>query len=281
MGLFQELEVINDRPEPFEFYTAEDLWTDQYTSERMLAFHLDETSDLSSRRGEFIDLSVEWIVDKFQISQGTRIIDFGCGPGLYTTRLAQQGAQVTGIDFSASSIEYARGTAASEGLDIRYLTQNYLEFETGDRFDLILMIYCDFCALSPIQRASLLDIYRQILAPGGAVLLDVYSLAAFNDREELAMYQLNQLDGFWSPNRYYGFLNAFKYEVERVSLDKYTIVENDRIRTVYNWLQYFTPRDLEGEFGDAGLSISELYSDVAGRPFEPDSSEFAVIAHRP
>ncbi|MFN2113009.1 MAG: class I SAM-dependent methyltransferase [Anaerolineales bacterium] len=280
MGLFQELELINERPEPFEFYTAEDLWTDQHTSERMLAFHLDENSDLSSRKADFIDRSAAWIVEHFKVSQDTRIIDFGCGPGLYTTRLAQRGAQVTGIDFSASSIEYARETAAREGLDIRYLKQNYLVFDPEDTYDLILMIYCDFCALSPIQRASILSVYREILAPDGAILLDVYSLAAFNEREELAMYQLNQLDGFWSPNRYYGFLNAFKYEAEKVSLDKYTIIERNRIRTVYNWLQHFTPRDLEGEFNSAGLSFSECYSDVSGAPYDPKSPEFAVVARR-
>jgi hypothetical protein len=27
--MFQELERINERPEPFQFYTAGDLWTDE------------------------------------------------------------------------------------------------------------------------------------------------------------------------------------------------------------------------------------------------------------
>jgi hypothetical protein len=30
--MFEELEKINIRPEPFEFYTASDLWTDEHTS---------------------------------------------------------------------------------------------------------------------------------------------------------------------------------------------------------------------------------------------------------
>jgi len=30
--MFEELEKINARPEPFEFNTASDLWTDEYTS---------------------------------------------------------------------------------------------------------------------------------------------------------------------------------------------------------------------------------------------------------
>jgi len=91
---------------------------------------------------------------------------------------------------------------------------------------------------------------------------------------------VNQLNGFWSSNNYYGFLNTFKYDDEKVVVDKYTIVESERTRTIYNWLQYFTPEDLEREFKEAGLSIRGLYSDVAGTPYHPETSEFAAIANK-
>ena len=34
--MFKELKEINSRPTPFQFYTADDLWTDEYTSKQML-----------------------------------------------------------------------------------------------------------------------------------------------------------------------------------------------------------------------------------------------------
>ena len=145
--MFEEIEDINSRPEPFEFYTASDLWTDEHTSEQMLKYHLKEDVDLSSRNAVFIERSVEWIASAFEIGAGTKIADFGCGPGLYATRLAQRQADVTGIDFSKRSIQYAQEAATREGLSIHYVNQNYLEFETDDRFGLILMVMCDFCAL--------------------------------------------------------------------------------------------------------------------------------------
>jgi len=278
--MFEELETINERPEPFQFYTASDLWTDEHTSKQMLSFHLNEAIDVSSRRAEFIERSVAWIASRLDIGEGFKLADFGCGPGLYAARLAKRGATVTGIDFSERSIEYAREVAAREQLSIRYVKENYLELETEDRFDLVLMIMCDFCALSPPQREGLLRKFHGVLKPGGSVLLDVYSLVAFDQKEEAATYELNQLDGFWSPNRYYGFLNTFKYPEEKVVLDKYTIVESDRTRTVYNWMQYFAPEDLERELGEAGFSVQGLYSDVAGTPWDRESSEFAVLAQR-
>jgi len=89
---------------------------------------------------------------------------------------------VTGIDFSANSLDYAREQAAEKGLDIDYVLANYIGFETSRRFDLIIMIMCDFCSLSPEQRQVLLSKFHSLLKPGGAVVLDVYSLNAFDKK---------------------------------------------------------------------------------------------------
>ena len=278
--MFKQLEEINTPPEPFQFYTAADLWTDEHTSKEMLTFHLDERLDVSSRNNAFIDRSVEWIVSRFHIDAGKKIADFGCGPGLYTTRLARRHAVVTGIDFSKRSIQYAQETATRERLPIRYVNRNYLDFETDEHFHLILMIMCDFCALSPAQRKAMLAKFYRLLEPAGSVILDVYSLIAFSERDEKTLYEPDLLNSFWSPHKYYGFLNTFKYEKEKVVLDKYTLIEAERTRTIYNWLQYFSPEDLEKEFTACGFAVESYYSDVAGTPFSEQSKEFAVIAKK-
>jgi len=53
--MFERLEEINTKPDPFQFYTAADLWTDEHTSEQMLKFHLDQEMDVASRNHAFID----------------------------------------------------------------------------------------------------------------------------------------------------------------------------------------------------------------------------------
>ncbi len=279
--MFDQLETITHRPAPFEFYTAAELWTDPHTSKKMLAYHLDGEIDVSSRRGAFIDRSASWIGSHFNIGSQTRVADFGCGPGLYTTRFARLGAQVTGVDFSSNSLGHARRVAASEQLRINYVNQDYLTFTTGDRYDLITMIMCDYCALGPTQRQQLLSKFHTLLNTGGAVLLDVYSLNAFDRRRESISFEPNLLDGFWSPAKYYGFLCTLKYPKEKVVLDKYTIVEAERTRVVYNWLQHFDLQTLEAEFTTAGFEIESSLGDVAGATFDPASNEFAVIGRKP
>ncbi len=278
--MYKELSAINARPLPFSSYTAKDLWTDEHTSKKMLEYHLNDAVDLSSRNTAFIDRSMTWIVSHFGVGADTVIADVGCGPGLYTTRFAEHDADVTGIDFSERSIRYAADMADRKGLNIDYVCHDYLTFETDKRFDLITMIMCDFCALSPAQRRDLLASFCRLLKIGGAILLDVYSPVAFERREETATYEYMQLDGFWASDPYYGFLNTFKYEHETVVLDKYTIVEEARTRTVFNWLQYFSPESLRTEVEESGLEVEGFYADVAGGPFDPDSEEFAVVARR-
>ena len=278
--MFDILEEINSRPTPFQFYTADELWTDEHTSMKMLEYHLNESVDLSSRNKDFIARSVKWIISHFGIDVNTSIADFGCGPGLYTTLFSENNADVTGIDFSRRSIQYAREVAGQKGLDINYFQKNYLEFETKKRFDLITMIFCDYCALSPAQRKTLLAKFHKFLEPGGLVLLDVHSLNAFNNKDASVTYEYNQLDHFWSPENYYGFLNTFKYNKEKVTLDKYTIIEKKRTRVVYNWLQYFSQDSLRDEFEENGFEAVEFYSDVAGLAFSSDSFDMAVVARK-
>jgi SAM-dependent methyltransferase len=276
--MYEHLKRINTRPEPFEYYTAEKLWAGEHTSQQMLELHLNEEVEPASRNLAFIERSVDWMVPRFNIKTGTSLCDFGCGPGLYTTRLAQKGALVTGIDFSPRSIKYARKTAAGLNLDIDYVLQNYLEFDTDRKFDLITMIYCDLCALSPQQRKTMMGKFHDFLDDGGAVLVDVFSLQAFRNREEVTRYEPLLLGGFWSSQDYYGFLNTFKYEKEKVILDKYTIVEKNRTWEVYNWLQYFSPESTGREFEENGFKILEIFADVAGRPYTNQAEEIALVA---
>jgi cyclopropane fatty-acyl-phospholipid synthase-like methyltransferase len=278
--MFKELKELNSRPAPFQFYTAYELWTNEHTGKQMLEYHLNESIDLSSRNKNFIERSVEWIVSHFEVDKNTEIADFGCGPGLYTTRLAERGAIVTGIDFSENSLKYAKKVAAKKDLKINYILTNYLDFETTSSFDLITMIMCDFCVLSPEQRKKMLSKFNSLLKPDGSVLLDVYSLNSFNQREESATYEPNQLNGFWSPEEYYCFVNIFKYEEEKVILDKYTIIEESRKREVYNWLQYYSKDSLRNEFAENGFKVEELYSNVAGKAFISESTEIAIVAKK-
>ena len=278
--MFTELQEIHRRPKPFEVCTVADLWTDEHISKKMLELHLDPHSAQASRTEEFVDKSAAWIAARGGVGEGTRICDFGCGPGLYTTRWAEMGAAVTGVDFSPRSIEHARNASEQQGLSVDYILQNYLEFSSNKKFDLITMIFVDLCALGPDQRAVMFRKFHDHLEDGGVAVLDVLSLVHFDAVSETSDFEFFARDGFWSPDPCFVFLNAFKYEQEKVLLYKHTVIEENRTRVIYNWLQCFSLESLHAEMESCGLRIDGYYSDVAGTPFDPASGEFAVVASK-
>lgn len=71
--------------------------------------------------------------------QGLRILDVGCGGGLISEALASKGAEVTGIDASATSIEVAKRHALQSGLSILYrhvLSPQLIQ--EGESFDVVI-----------------------------------------------------------------------------------------------------------------------------------------------
>ena len=95
-------------------------WNDPDFSSRMLAEHLTQDHDAASRRFEVVDKHVSWIHNQVLKGKPTRILDLGCGPGLYTHRLAKLGHQCVGIDFSPASINYAKNQVTKTGLACQY-----------------------------------------------------------------------------------------------------------------------------------------------------------------
>lgn len=223
-----------------------------------------------------MDDCVTWLVQRF--GDDITLCDLGCGPGLYTNRFAMAGVRATGVDFSRQSLAYARRQASRRRLSASYIHANYLTWQPETCFDVVTLIMCDYCALSPTQRQQLLANIRRYLKPGGHLLLDVLSIEAFVQRNQQCVVEHNQLNHFWARDDYYALVSSFVYPKERVSLDRYSIFEaNGAQRSVYNWLQYFTPAELKRELADNGFQVTDVLADLTGTPFRPDSTEFAVV----
>jgi len=274
IAMYELLFDISKRPPPFSRYTAKELWTRPHLAQQMLAYHLSQDTDLASRRFESIDRVVAWIDAELDLSQKT-LCDLGCGPGLYTERFASIGAAVTGVDFSRHSLDFAEDQGSQA---VTYLEADYLSDDLPTGFDVITLIYTDLCALSPTQRETLLGRMREMLNPGGHLVLDVAGTGSFAAKEETTIIEHNLMGGFWSPDDYVGIQRTFLYQSELLSLDRYVIVEPSETWQVFNWIQHFTLESIEAELRNAGFHIDEMAGDLSGTPLEPKSDLIAIVA---
>ena len=275
--MYKFLSGLHQQPALFSAVTTKTLWTDPHIAQQMLHYHLNPGTDLASRQPEKIDAFCQWLNTHIGV-MGKRVCDLGCGPGLYAERLAVLGADVVGVDFSPVSIAYARSRAAETGTSIIYQRKDYLSDELPKDQDIVLLIYLDFCALSPDQRQALLRQVHTSLKPGGLFVLDVLTEQAFEARQPDCVYAENLLDGFWSANDYFGFQHTFTYPDDFVTLDQYTIIEAERTWQVFNWLTHFRPDDLLAEFEGADFEIIEMNEGLAGS--EPAHNHSHVVVAR-
>lgn len=269
---------LQEKPQPFE--PGEPMfWTDPHIAQQMLASHLDPTVDGASRRPETIQSITHWIATTLGLRPGDCILDLGCGPGLYAERLAQAGFQVTGVDFSQNSIDYATTQAREKELPIHYRCQNYLELDEPALYSAVLLIYGDYCPLSPEQRAKLLANVRKALKPGGCFILDV-STPRLRQKHGLKNGWYATGQGFWKPGPHLVLEQGFSYPGD-LFLDQYTVIEGDGKISVYrNWFQDYTPETIRAELTAGGFEVESLWSDLTGTPITPDSEWIGVAARK-
>jgi 8-oxo-dGTP pyrophosphatase MutT (NUDIX family) len=153
-------------------------WNEPEFSQRMLSEHLSQAHDAASRRVEIIDRQVIWIHQVVLGGKPSKVLDLGCGPGLYASRLARLGHACTGIDFSPASIRYARETASQNGLNINYCEGDLRQTDYGEGFDLVMLIFGEFNVFCMQDANLILAKAWGALKPTRNLLLEAHTFAA-------------------------------------------------------------------------------------------------------
>lgn len=276
--MYDKLSPYLKHPKEFESSDT-NFWNDPHISTYLLDAHLDPEFDGASRKKGFIEESVKWIEELVPSSDHKRLLDIGCGPGLYAERLSQADYDVTGIDFSKRSIEYAKDSARQKKLNIPYIYKNYLDMDFKDTFDFATFIYCDYGALSEEDRIKILKNIYQALTSGGKLLLDVFSLVKFNQFQEKNTWNFHSEGRFWSANDHLTLERQMKYP-DNISLEQTIVMESQSIKNYNIWNKYYTKDSLIREAAEAGFSVVDIFGDVAGTPYTEESPTIAILAEK-
>lgn len=267
------------KPEVYTESTSK-FWDDEHISKYMLEAHLNPNWEAASRKHDFIDRSVEWIEKIAPSETYKKVLDLGCGPGLYAERFATKGYLVTGLDFSKRSIDYAKQKALEKDLKIDYFYKNYIEIEYKESFDLITLIYCDYGALSYSNRVILLKKVYDAMKVGGKFILDVFTPKNYEGKCEGNTWYLNEGEGFWSPKTHLCIQSHYIYEGD-IRLNQYTIINEDGEANVYRvWDYYYTKNTITEELKKAGFSNIEIFSDVRGNFYDEESKTMCIVVEK-
>lgn len=228
------------------------MWDDEHISKQLLAVHLNPDIDLASRKPATILSTIKWLEEVIP-RPGSTILDMGCGPGLYTEHLAKRGYSVTGVDISTNSIRYAQVSAQKNGLDITYRTQDYMDLNDREAYDLILMIFTDFGVLVPEKREQVLTNVYRALKPGGVFCFDF-----LNDSfpvEEVGNREWEICNGgFWKSGPYLLLQEKHYYPEHNVCLSQHIVTDDNAETSIYRfWTHAFKHDQIEELVGDHGF----------------------------
>jgi 2-polyprenyl-3-methyl-5-hydroxy-6-metoxy-1,4-benzoquinol methylase len=100
-----------------------------------------------------------------------RALDVGCGAGVFSVWLAEQGMEVTGLDLFPEAIAMAEKRAADQGVDVAFVSGDLFAFAPDSPFDVVFDSGC----LHSLVGGSVTAYRDQLLrwlAPGGDFVLE-------------------------------------------------------------------------------------------------------------
>jgi SAM-dependent methyltransferase len=277
--IISELTKYGKKPEIFKEGTS-NFWEDEYISKGLLQAHLEPEWEAASRKHNFINESVKWIYEIASPVRFPKLLDLGCGPGLYAERFCNQGYEVTGIDFSIRSINYAKEKAKVGNKNIKYHNKNYLEIDYNNEFELITLIYCDLGVFSDLQRDTLLQKVYSALKDGGKFIFDVFTPNNYEVKVESNTWGINDGSGLWKPDTHISLDSHYIYD-NNVRLNQSIVIDKeDKVDVFRIWDHSYTRDSIIDVVSKIGFKKMEVYSDVAGTTYRAESKTICLVLEK-
>jgi SAM-dependent methyltransferase len=260
-------------------------WNDPAFSERMLKEHLSQAHDAASRRFDKIDRHVAWIHDHVLGGQPSRILDLGCGPGLYSSRLAALGHTCTGVDFSPASIAYATAQAQQAHLACAYIREDIRSATYGSGFGLAMQIFGELNVFTPADVRRILAKVHAALAPDGLLLLEI---STYNAIEAIGHQRTSWYSapcGLFSDQPHIAFEEAAWDQKTRTATTRHYVIDaaTAQVTRYAATYQAYSNDEFAALLNECGFANVQFYPSLLGVPDESQGDTakmMAIVARR-
>jgi SAM-dependent methyltransferase len=245
----------------------------------MLGEHLSATHDAASRRPETIDAHVAWIHEEVLKRVASRILDLGCGPGLYASRLARLGHECIGIDYSPASIEYARSVAGQDGLRCEYTCEDIRDADYGSTNTLVMLISGELNVFRPDDARLILTRARDSAADRGLLLLEVQTEEAIARRGSPGrLWHARQASVF--SDRAHVWLEERVWDpITKTTAVRYSIVGGNGEVDIYGQtFQAYSQSGYRELITSCGFEEVSLLPSLRGTPDAGQADLYAILA---
>ncbi len=257
-------------------------WDEPEFSRRMLAEHFSQRHDAASRRFDKIDGHVAWIHRELLAGEPTRVLDLGCGPGLYTSRLAGLGHECVGVDISPASIAYASAQADERGLRCSYVLEDVRTADYGVGYGLVMLIFGEFNVFRRRDAKAILEKAHAALSPGGVLLLEPHTFDAVREMGEGGAHWYSADRGVFSDEPYLCLRESFWHPEHAAATERYYVVDaaTGGVTRYASSMQAYTDAEYRGLLAECGFGEIRFRAAMVGGGDEGESGLMVVVARK-
>jgi SAM-dependent methyltransferase len=257
-------------------------WSDPELSRRMLSEHLSQFNDAASRRKSVIRKHIHWIHTQVLEKKPARILDLGCGPGLYSIRLAKLGHTCVGMDIAPASIEFARSEIEGVNSNCTFILEDFINAEYGSGYDLVMMVFSELNTFAEHEINTILKKSFNALVRGGKLLIEVPSFDAVYQIGSQPPIWYSEEEGVFSDEPYLCLTECFWDEATTSAVERYYVIPatGEIILEFFNRTKAFEEGDYKKMMLNAGFGCVKFYPSLTGEDTQQMDGMFVVIADK-
>ena len=217
-----------------------------------------------------------------------RILELGCGDGRLLVPLAQDGAQVVGVDASEAMLARCAERFHRAGLRAELVCGDMSAFALPWRFDRVLIPYNSlYCLTTHSAQLACLKAVAHHLEPGGQLLLDAYAadpVAAGEATAEPVAEHVVAL--FHDGDRQVEVRERSEEQPDQQLINAtydYHVMRGDGTYSLQSWSilqRYVFPHQMRQLVDQAGLVLEAVYGDFDQAPFTDVSAQMVLVASK-
>ena len=220
----------------------------------------------------------QYVKDLAGLTQGSKVLDAGCGLGRISVELAALGLDVTGVDIIQSELDAARESAEAEGVPLTLINHDLRTFHAPEQFDCAVNLYTSFGYCATIEEdMQILKNTADSVKTGGSFIMECTS------RETAVLY--------WTPGEEFeraGYKVVTHFEVTGAweGLKSQWILyplqgDTGKPLVDHTFVQRLYPAAfLRDKLKEFGFSKAEVYGDYDLSPYNEKARTMILLAKK-
>lgn len=212
---------------------------------------------------------------------GPRVLEVACGTGRVAIALAEDGADVVGVDVSPSMLHTASSKAKARDLSIRFVECDMRDMDLVESFGLVICPCSSLCHI--LSESDLELVFRRIanhLMPSGVFAFDVLNprpdrIATF---DASSRHRFSYEDPYGSGHVSVSGTQRFDHS-SKVLIDDliYSFGDGERLQHARRLSRLATNREIVAALNRVGLGVQSCFGDFECMPFTPHSNQQVFV----